>query len=286
MPGVVELWRSAIALVLRHWKLFAGLGIAGLVVPGVLLRLIFSDFYSGENLSDPTKSPDYPPGLLFATLLLFLLQMLIYNIVVALAASRDEAAGEPLGALAGRGLKGLGKSLVAGVLVYLASMVLFIGGFVVTLLLAVLLMMISGIKPSEGGPADPVVVAFTGLIFVATGASLAWLALRMAALAGVYVEEEPGVIDGLKRSWALSRGHGWWILRGYLVQLPVLLLLVALQLPLMFGKGGAGAQILAMAVLPLSTAFWLVLASWMGLIYRRLADAETEARRSSVWTAV
>jgi hypothetical protein len=82
-------------------------------------------------------------------------------------------------------------------------------------------------------------------------------------------------MTGLRRSWELTRGHGWLMLRSLMGLLPLAVVSLGAQLAVQVA-GLSSAMVVAslVVILMASLVFWVLAAAGSGVLYRRLADAK------------
>ena len=182
-----------------------------------------------------------------------------------------------MGAIIGRAFPAIGKSIVAAIVLFLAQIAVTI---VVGIALAVVIgiaVALFGFNMQTSDPGSKLgYVGVAALILLVTFAIYFWVGARLAPLAGVYLRESGGVIDGIKRAWALSRGSAWTIIKIELIVLALTLVLIAPSF-LLARAGWVGDLPGFLAAILLNTVgalFFAYQAAGLGFVYRRLAEVE------------
>jgi hypothetical protein len=127
-------------------------------------------------------------------------------------------------------------------------------------------------------------------LFLAFVAALAWVAVKLTVAPAVIVVEDVGTLDGIRRSWAVTRGNWWRVfgivlvvsllvnIIGQIVLIPVTLLaglLTAVAGPQGVGDQAAGPQVVVVVVMAVVSAAVAAVAfafqtSVMALLYMDL----------------
>ncbi len=281
-PTTGTIWRATIDVVRRHFGIFVSIAAAAAFLPTVLLRLFYPAMTAAPQMPALGQTaPAMPAGFFPVLMLLFAAQLLGAFTIAAITADPAEGGGRTLAATVQGALPAFGKAILAGLLFMLA----YLGFGVVLGIVMVIVAMIAGIGMAAGGGAEalqgPGAANFVGVmvlvLFAVVVPLLTWLGARLSPLTGVYLREPVGVIDGIKRAWAMSQGSTWTIVRLVLVLLAMILVVVVMQVAIM-GTGAARGGIVALIFGLLLTAFsaWLFMyqSAGLGIIYRQLRAAE------------
>jgi hypothetical protein len=266
MPGAWQLWGETLALLRRRagvigWAMALALGLSTLLFAAIVV------------IANTAASPDSSLyGLLFTLVYLVIAVVLAVAIfvIVVVSADADEGRGETLRTLAGRALAPLGKSVVASLLLQMAVFLpLGAAGAVSFLLYATLFA-----GSADRGTAMLGNAAFFALALLFSLPVL-WFLARFAPVPAVYAAEGSDIMTGLRRSWELTRGHGWLMLRFLMGLLPLAVVSLGAQLAVQVA-GLSSAMVVAslVVILMASLVFWVLAAAGSGVLYRRLADAK------------
>jgi hypothetical protein len=195
--------------------------------------------------------------------------------IIAMTINGDRSPSRTIGDT----LRGLGKPALkligAGLLIYVA---LFVAVFVAIFALVLVGALITTVTGAKLDPESiPLAIGFMVIVFL----PLLWAACRLMPLLGVFVDPAVapiGVIAGIRRAWALSRGH-----LGTIIGVSLLYWLAAIVVALPFFIAIYGLNIMAGPPLP-RLLFFAVIAPFSlvvslygavatGVIYRQLTDA-------------
>jgi hypothetical protein len=264
MPGALQLWGETIDLLRRHAGLFGRVILAAVG----LSTLIFFVIVVIANSGGETDSPLFALLYLALYIVIAVIQATAIFIIIVVAADRDEGRGETLRGLAGRALAPLGKSFVASLLLELAAFIpLALAGAVSFLIYGALF------PPAADGRNVMLGNATFFLLLALLSLPVLWAGARFAPLPAIYAEEDSDLAAGLRRSWALSRGHGWRILRWLLPLVPLVVLIVGAQLAVPVAGSSVAMVIASILVMLLGTLlFWILSAAGCGVLYRRLVE--------------
>lgn len=266
MPGSWQLWRETLALLRRR---------AGVIGRATALALGLSAllFAAIVVIANTAANPDSPLfGLLFTLVYLVIAVVLgvVIFVVVVVAADEHEGRGETLRTLAGRAPAPLGKTVVASLLLQLLVFVpLGAAGAVSFLLYATLF---AGAEGRAGAMAGNAAFFALALLF---SSPVLWFLARFAPVPAVYAAEDSDIMTGLRRSWELTRGHGWLMLRFLLVLLPLVVVSLAAQVAVQVAALPPAIVVaIVVAIMVEALVFWVLAAAGSGVLYRRLAGAE------------
>ncbi len=265
-----SVWAGMIAVVSRHFGVFATLMAAFAFLPALFVSLVLPDVLTvrpGPIGALPAIHPGFAPVLL----ILLTLQFAGMFAIVAIAADPAEGGGRSVGQTLVHGLPALVRFLLAGILVWIA------------LALAVLVVgVVIGLGLGLGGtPANDDVRTLAAAMVLASMALTLWGGARLAPLPGLLLREGSGPVAGLRRAWALSRGATVPLVQLSLVYLvaALVLALVAQGLVAAFGLVGAAlgglrlggfiASIASAAIGAWLSIYW---GAALGVIYRQLAE--------------
>lgn len=171
------------------------------------------------------------------------------------------------------GVARLGKALVVALL--LAAV------FVVAMLLAVAGLLSSGVNPAtpETFRNAPTWVSFYAL---AAFAGLAWLGVRLILANALIVDRNPGIVDTLRKGFAMTRGIVAQILLALLVYLVMLAVLTSAMrfvagslfalLGRALGSPFAGVVLTALTSGLVAAVLSLVAAVFVAMLYRRVSS--------------
>lgn len=261
--------RAAHAAVRAHLGSFAVIGAALQLLPLLAFRMLV------PGAGNPYAIPPALFALLLAINLLGLVAMLTF------AAVAGEAEGAPprsFGAALAASLLPLMKLVAAGLIAYLGLIVVTAVVAIVAAVGATLLWPGSSDAAATGVAAAIVVVVL--LLTLALGA-------RLAPLPGVYLFEAGGVVRGLRRGWALSRGHAGTLLLLVLFYFGLTMLLVApilsQAMPAALSAAAADdppaitlpawVNIYSIAVIVPGLLLNIYAGTALGILYRQLVDA-------------
>lgn len=262
--------RGTHAAVRAHFGSFAAIAAAFQLLPLLAFHLL------EPGASNPYAMAPAQLGVLVGINLLGFLAMLTF---AAVAGEAADAPPRSFGAALADSLVPLLKLIAAAIILYIAlSIVAGIIGAVVAIG-AVMLM------PASSEAAAMVSVLLIVLISAALSLGLA---ARLSPLPGIYLFEAIGVFRGIRRAWALSRGHAGALLLLGLCYFGLALLLaapiLAAVLPaaaLAAGSGDPAAIELPTWLGPYATAaivpgvlLNIYFGASLGVLYRQLADAE------------
>lgn len=276
--------RETGAVLREHGGVFLTLAAALMFLPMLAVGLATPAQIAG---APPVPGPRWLPLLQIAQSLLTILGTLA---IAAVAGDAARGGGATVGAILARMTGPALRYFGATVLLGLAVVLVFAG-------LAALLVLSTGVPFGEvlaaSASNDPAQVRalFAGrahgggavavaLAILAALLGVIYVGLRLAVMPGVFALERVGVIAGVRRAWALSRGS-----MGKLFGVLALAVMLALPTVLLVGALGLAvgsvAQIagtreagrLAQAVLQaaLGAGLTVVVAAWIGVLYRHLA---------------
>ncbi|WP_418605909.1 glycerophosphoryl diester phosphodiesterase membrane domain-containing protein [Georgenia sp. SUBG003] len=129
-------------------------------------------------------------------------------------------------------------------------LLLGVGWVVVVVAIAVLTaLLVGGIVAALGDAAPAVAVIVVLLVILAAVVGAAFFAVRLTLSAPALMLERTGVLESLRRSWSLTRGHFWRIF-GSLALAVVIVSVIsyALMIPLSLGMAFTGTDMTAMVV--------------------------------------
>ncbi|WP_418605755.1 glycerophosphoryl diester phosphodiesterase membrane domain-containing protein [Georgenia sp. SUBG003] len=130
------------------------------------------------------------------------------------------------------------------------TLLLGVGWVVVVVAIAVLTaLLVGGIVAALGDAAPAVAVIVVLLVILAAVVGAAFFAVRLTLSAPALMLERTGVLESLRRSWSLTRGHFWRIF-GSLALAVVIVSVIsyALMIPLSLGMAFTGTDMTAMVV--------------------------------------
>lgn len=273
-----EVWHGTIAVVRRHFGNFAV--IAGLTV---FLPALFSRFAFPELMDDlviGNSRATVPSGYWLWQWVYGFLSLIGLSCIAAVAADPDEVNEQTLAANIRGVLPAIGKGVLAGlffVLVYLlAAIVVWL---VISLVMFFVIIIGSDGAPSAwtGGRTSTILLGLFLLVVVLP--LMIWASARLSPLTGVYLREPVGVLDGIKRAWALSNGSAWAIVGLALIVAVLTFVLVALQYALarLGFVGGAGGLLVGVVLGVLGALLFVCQAAGLGFLYRRMVEREGAA---------
>ena len=275
---VSELWHGTIAVVQRHFSSFAVIAAVTVLLPSLLGRLLFTELFEMAAMGKPMKA--LPSGYWLYMLVYILATLVGMFSISAVAADADEGGGQTMGAIVRGVLLAIGKAFLAGLLfmaVYGAAIIVVavVIGIVVG---GAALVTSGGMAAGNTGSktfAIVMIVLLTAVIFPL----VIWASARLAPLTGVYLREPVGVVAGVKRAWALSKGSAWTIFKLVLVVAVLGFAPSAFQLGLvrMGFIGGVGGFLAAAAMGAVGALLFVYQAAGLGILYRRLAELDARA---------
>ncbi|MCK6212066.1 glycerophosphoryl diester phosphodiesterase membrane domain-containing protein [Georgenia sp. EYE_87] len=144
------------------------------------------------------------------------------------------------------------------------TLLLGVGWVVVVVGLAVVATLLGGGAVAAFGDSAPVLVAL--VIFVLVVAALvgmAFFAVRLTLAAPALMLERTGVVESLRRSWSLTRGHFWRIFGSLALALIIISVIsYALMIPVTVGMAFIGDEMTAIVVtLVVSTVLQVLLSA-------------------------
>jgi len=255
------IWHDTRAVVARHWQVFATLAGASVFLPNAAMRLL------APAGASPQAPADLPPGFWTLLALVLALQFIGVFAVAAIAADPREGGGRTLGATLADAAPAFGKFVVA--------LLLFVIGYAIatvaaSLVLAIVAVASPGALAGAGKGTAPMALA-SSLVAVVVPL-LMWLWARLSPLVGVYLREDVGVVPGIRRAWALSKGATWPILA--LLTMFVLASVTVGTLQVSAGQAaGAGiaGMLLGLVFAGIGALFFVYAAAGTGVIYRQLS---------------
>lgn len=273
-PGRLSLsglWADTLAAFNAHRGIFLTLAAAFVLLPQLLFSLFVESRFGGVSLQQLMQqmTRDGLPGWfwpLYAAIILLQMLCVIPIVRVVLGLAPDETVGQ----------------LIAGALQRLGGFALaLLTLFAAYLLVAVLLVIPLGLAVgfTRGGPGatvSPLAALVAGLFL----GVILYLAARMVVWLPVFVVENPGPVQCIRRSWALTRGRA-----GRIVVILLALILAVLVVSLAIGALGSALGVVGTAVagqslgqllfLTLNAVVGAVLAAlsyvFVAQLYRRLA---------------
>jgi hypothetical protein len=265
--NVIDTFSMSLKSYLKHWWVHALLGLTFLLVPmlvggGIMATMAGSLMMMSQGGGLP--SAGLGAGAILGILLFYLILIVAFS---GLSAASTHAS---LQSLAGRELR-VGDSIKVGfskmIPVFLLTLVFG--------LVALLGLLPGGIVAGIGAAMNVGALAVIGFILAYVGMFFVILGLYVAV--PVKVAENKGIIDSLKRSWALTAGYRWQIL-GLTLLLSVALMvvmLVGLLLNIIPILGTIVFMILMLAVMPFGSFIAAV-------VYQRLIEIKEGKSATSV----
>lgn len=283
-PTVGELWRGTIDVAHRHFASFAVIAAVLVLLPILVLRLMFPEVLamSATTMAGGTPPVSLPTGYWPFVILGNLGYLFGLFCIAAVTADPDEGGGRTLAAIIGSALPAIGKAVLAALVFMLAYVAFLIVLGIALAIVGGILIALTGFKVAQNDPSTAAAsVGLVALIPAIVVPLFVWVGARLSPLTGVYLREPVGVVAGIRRAWALSRGSAWVIVQIVLVVgVLTLLLLVpnflAARAGLVIGIGGfvAGLVLGAMGAL-----LFVYQAAGMGYLYRRLRAVEGQGVR-------
>lgn len=272
---VSELWHGTIAIVQRHFGSFVVIAALKVLLPSLLGLLLFPELFEMAAMGKPMKA--LPSGYWLYMLVYILATLMGMFSISAAAADADEGGGQTMGAIVCGVLRVIGKAFLAGLLfmaVYGAAIIVV--AVVIGIVVGGAAIVTSGGMASGNTGSKTFAIVMTVLLMAVIFPLVIWASARLAPLTGVYLREALGVVAGVKRAWALSKGSAWTIFKLVLVVAVLGFALSAFQLGLvrMGFVGGVGGFLAAAVVGSLSALLLVYEAAGLGLLYRRLLERE------------
>lgn len=278
-PSVGDLWNGTIAVAHRHFASFAVIAGVAVFLPGQASRLLFPAL---GNLSMLPKMgappPVMPAGVWLYLIVLYAFYALGFFSIAAVAADPHEGGGRTMGAIVRSTLPAIGKAFLAALLFMLAYLLFVTVFFIVAAIIGGIFFAVTGGAKSGANPATSGLAVVIGTVIVLVLVPLMfWVSARLSPLTGVYLSEEVGVVGGIKRAWALSKGSAGTIIGIGLLITVIALVLLAGQYGmaaagLMTGIGGfVGGLVLGLV----GAVLFVYQAAGFGYLYRRLRAVET-----------
>ena len=265
---------DTIAMVHRHFAVFATVSAAFYFVPSVAFGLLFP---LAGRAPDPAHPVHVPPVFWLVALVLGLVALVAGFTIAAIAADPAEGGGRTLGATMAGVMPRIGKALAAGLILAAGYFILCFAAAFIFVIVAVIVAVGSGsaAKPPTIDPA--MIMTITGGFIVALLPPFFWLYGRLTPLLGVLLREALTPGDSIRRAWALSRGNGWRIAGLQLIIFLPEMAAQGLAWGFLRSAGAAPGDALGVAALVVRTAViaWLLLYHYAGMaiVYRRLAEA-------------
>ncbi len=262
-------WRDLLAIVRRHFAVFATLGAAFIFLPSVVIGFAFPDAAT-PHMPDPSHPQQL--SLLFWVMAagLGLVTLLGYFSIGAITADPNEGGGRSIGATIAGVVPKIGKMLVVILWLCLAELAVIIVVAIVAVIIGIVAG-VSGAKLSPGTSA-PMLIGFG--VFVLALPPIFWVMTRLAPLLGVLLREPISAYASIKRAWQLSRGSAWRI---FILLLATMIVSLAVQLVLLAIARAIGTAP-AFPFIVIRSAFntWLAvyLAAGYGVLYRQLAERD------------
>ena len=229
LTGTLDVWAKNF---LNFFVVFFGLALANGLIAGLLALAILGTFASGSGIfpASPAGFTSSSIGTLVLLSAATFVATAILNSVVAggmteYAVRRHRGESVPVERSLRRGFERFLSILGANFLVTLLTF---------GLIILPLLLVVSGVF-LVGGSTDPssaIALLCGGLVTFAVGGLVAlYLSIRLSLNAPAIMMESKGAVDGLMRSWKLTKGH-WWSLFGALFVVGILLLAITLAITL------------------------------------------------------
>ena len=268
-----DLWHDTIALVGRHFKIFAVIAGVVVIAPALLSRIMFSEM--AELVASGKTPTELPRGYWLYMVSYITVTLVGLNSIAAMAADPEEGNGRTPGAIVRSVFPAIGKAL-------LAALIFFITHVASILVLAITLGIIFAVVAIVTG-ASSGANAQQMRVFIWIGVAVAfaivvpvtiWIGSRLSPLTGVYLREPVSVIEGIKRAWVLSDSSAWPIAKLVFVVSILAFALSAFQFGLFkmgLGIGIAGIFVIV-AMGGLGALLFVYQAAGMGLVYRRLCE--------------
>jgi hypothetical protein len=276
-PSVGDLWNGTIAVTHRNFANFAVIAAALVFLPALISRLMFPELLQMPVLpKEGTPPPTLPSGFWPYMIALYIAYVVGLFTIAAVSVDPNEGGGRTMGAIVKSTLPAIGKALLAGLVLMFAYLVFSIVLGIAVGILAVIIFAVSGGEMSSGGAnltAAFVTVAMVLVLFPL----IIWVAARLSPLTGVYLAEDVGVFDGIKRAWALSSGSAGTIVLLVLL-VGVITLAVALAQFALVSAGlvdGVVGLVSGIVLAATGALLFVYQAAGLGYLYRRLAMAET-----------
>ena len=278
-PSTGELWNGTIAVTHRHFGTFAVIAAVTVLLPSLLARLMFPQVLAlaSKMPSIGTPAPQLPAAYWLYLLFVYVLYAIGLFSIAAVSSDPDEGGGNTMGAIIGSAFPAIGKSIAAAIVLFLANIVFtIVVGIAVAVIIGIAMMVFgSNLSLSNPGP-KLAYVGVVAIVVLVTVAVYIWVGARMAPLAGVYLRESGGVIEGIKRAWALSRGLAWPIIKIELIvgAMTLVLIVPSFLLARAGWVGDLPGFVAAIVLNTIGALFFAYQAAGLGFVYRRLVAAE------------